>query len=71
MNDIIDAINSWRIEDGKGAVIDAWSRAGRFRAGRFPVWAWRNRGGRFWKDQIREIVSNFKKDSHARPTDSE
>ena len=50
----IDAINAWRIEDGKGDVIDAWHRAGQPK--RFPVWAWENRHGKPWQAQIESVA---------------
>lgn len=56
MNEIIDRINAWRIEDGKGRVIDSWFRAGGFSFGRFPVWAWQNRRGKVWQAEIEKRV---------------
>lgn len=50
--EIIDSINKWRIEDGKGAVINEWYKAGQ--KGRFPIWAWENRKGKFWEKEIED-----------------
>lgn len=56
MDEIIAKINAWRIEDGKGDVIDAWYRATKC-AIRFPIWAWNNRSGRPWQQEIESIIS--------------